>query len=227
VPGTLAAIKKIGYEGVEFAGYYDLEAKALRKMLDDNGLKACGTHTALPTLQGDQFEKTVEYNRILGNQFLIVPSLRAKTIDDWTKMAEEFTAIAAKVRPLKMHLGFHNHAIEFQAIDGQIPMDVFFGKTPKDVVMQLDVGHCVGGGADPVAYLKKYAGRALTVHIKEHSATKKDATFGEGVVNWPPVLRACETVGATQWYVIEEETSAYPGVEGIEKCINGLKKALA
>ena len=227
VPGTLAAIKKLGYEGVEFGGYYNLDAKALRKLLDDNGLKACGTHIGLETLQGDQLQKTIELNQILGNPFLIVPSVRAKTIDDWTKMAEAFNEVAATLRPLKMHVGFHNHTREFQAVDGQIPMDVFFGKTTRDVVMQLDIGHCVGGGGDPVTYLKKYAGRALTVHVKEHSATKRDATFGEGDVNWPPVLQACETVGGTQWFIIEEETSDYKGVEGIEKCINGLKKALA
>jgi len=59
VPGVLAGIKKIGYEGVEFAGYanYGNNASGLRKLLDDNGLKACGSHIqgGLPTLQGDGF----------------------------------------------------------------------------------------------------------------------------------------------------------------------------
>ncbi len=227
VPGTLASIKKLGYDGVEFAGYYDLDAKALRKILDDNGLKACGTHITVQTLLGDQLEKTVEFNRILGNRFLIVPSLRAKTLDDWAKQAETFNQIAEKLKPHKMRVGYHNHTQEFQAIDGQRPMDVFFGKTTKDVIMQLDIGHCVHGGGDPVAYLKKYPGRALTVHVKEWSDTKKDATVGEGDVKWPAVLQACETVGGTEWYVIEEETEAYKGVDGIDKCIKGLKKLLA
>ena len=54
-PGTIEAIGKMGYEGVEFAGYHgwDRKPKDLRKLLDDNGLKCCGTHTALPTLEGD------------------------------------------------------------------------------------------------------------------------------------------------------------------------------
>ncbi|MGB9603567.1 MAG: sugar phosphate isomerase/epimerase family protein, partial [Limisphaerales bacterium] len=44
LPGTIAAVAKMGYKGVEFAGYYGRDAKTLRKMLDDNGLKCCGTH---------------------------------------------------------------------------------------------------------------------------------------------------------------------------------------
>ena len=34
LPGTLAQVSKIGYKGVEFAGYYDRSAKELRKMLE-------------------------------------------------------------------------------------------------------------------------------------------------------------------------------------------------
>lgn len=228
VPGTLAAIRKMGYDGVEFAGYYNKDAKTLRQLLDDNGLKCCGTHVSVKTLVGDQLQKTIDFNLVLGNQFLTVASLMGvRTIADWTRSAETFNEISEKLKPHNMHAGYHNHTFEFQPLEGQLPMDVFFDKTNPDVVMQLDVGHCVHAGADPVVYLKKYAGRALTVHVKEWSATKKDAVVGEGDVKWPDVFQACETVGNTQWYIIEEETGAFQGVEGIEKSIKGLKKLLA
>src|SRR5690242_12094828 len=44
--GVIEAIGKMGYQGVEFAGYHGWDKKpdALRKLLDDNGLKCCGTH---------------------------------------------------------------------------------------------------------------------------------------------------------------------------------------
>src|SRR5436190_16076578 len=73
--GTVTAVAKMGYKGVEFAGYYGRDAKTLRKLLDDVGLKCCGTHTALDTLLGDTLAKTIEFNKTLGNTFLIVPSL--------------------------------------------------------------------------------------------------------------------------------------------------------
>src|SRR5690349_16002680 len=59
LPGTLNAVGKIGYKAVEFAGYYGRDAKTLRKLLDDAGLKCCGTHIQLDTLLGDKLAKTV------------------------------------------------------------------------------------------------------------------------------------------------------------------------
>jgi sugar phosphate isomerase/epimerase len=229
---TLAGVKKIGYEAVEFAGYFTFanDAKGLRKLLDDNGLKVCGTHIALTTLQGDQLAKTIEFNQIIGNQYLVVPSLppaNTATADAWAKTAEEFNQIAAKLTPLKMNLGYHNHATEFVAIEGQIPWDIFIGKTNQNVFGQLDIGHCQRAGADPVAYLKKYPGRALTVHVKEVDPTRPDALIGEGQVKWPDVFAACETVAGTRWYIVEEESNAYPDLTGIEKSLANLKKLLA
>lgn len=228
VPGTLAAIKKMGYDGVEFAGYYGKDARTLRQWLDDNGLKCCGSHVGLQTVTGDQLSATIEFNQALGNEFLIVPSARGvSTIDAWIKLAETLSGIAGKLGPLGMYVGFHNHSVEFQPIDGQLPMDVLFGKAAREVVMQLDVGHCVQAGADPVVYLNRYPGRALTVHLKEWSSTRKDAVVGEGDVKWPPVFEACEAVGGTRWYILEEETGAFSGLDGIEKSIRSLKKLLA
>ena len=77
--------------------------------------------------------------------------------------------------------------------------------------MQLDIGHAVHAGADPVAVMKRYPGRAKTVHVKDYSPTKRDALIGDGDVKWKEVLATCQTVGGTEWYIIEEESNAYPG----------------
>src|SRR5512142_502552 len=73
LPGTLAAVSKIGYRAVEFAGYHGRSAKELRQLLDANGLVACGTHTPYDSILGDKLKETIEFNRTIGNQFLIVP----------------------------------------------------------------------------------------------------------------------------------------------------------
>ncbi|MBN1126663.1 MAG: TIM barrel protein, partial [Sedimentisphaerales bacterium] len=126
LPGTIEKVAKMGYEGVEFAGYYDYSAKDLRKMLDDNGLKCCGTHTQMTTLEGDNLAGTIEFNKILDNKYLIVPWLdpeKHKTIQDWKNTAEVFNELATKVKPHGMMVGYHNHTHEFQAIDGVMPWD--------------------------------------------------------------------------------------------------------
>lgn len=73
--GTLAKLAALGYKGVEFAGYPPgRDAKAVRKMLDDNGLKAVGTHISIASMQGDALAATIEFNQIIGNTRLGVSS---------------------------------------------------------------------------------------------------------------------------------------------------------
>jgi sugar phosphate isomerase/epimerase len=225
--GTLAGLAKAGYQGVEFAGYYGRTAKELRKLLDDNGLRCCGTHTALNTLLGDELPRTIEFNQILGNPNLVVPSLPEKyrsSRQAWIDTAKLFAELADKVRPHKMRVGYHNHMVEFKPLDGEVPWDIFFQNTSKEVIMQIDTANCMMGGGDPIAYIRKYPGRAITVHIKEYSASKRDALIGEGDVNWKEFFAACESVGGTEWYIVEEESGAYPGLEAVTRSLQNLRK---
>ncbi|MCZ7644192.1 MAG: sugar phosphate isomerase/epimerase [Planctomycetota bacterium] len=230
LPGVLKQIGKMGYEGVEFAGYYGHSAKDLRKMLDDNGLKCAGTHIKLDTLLGDELPKTVEFNKVIGNKFLIVPGLQEQyrgSKDAWKKTAGIFNEIAERLKPHKMFTGYHNHTVEFQPLDGELPWDTFFGNTKKDVVMQVDTGNALHGGANVVPFVSKYPGRALTVHLKEYAAGRDKALIGEGDVDWTSCFDLCESVGATEWYIIEQESYAFPPMECIDKCLQNVKKLLA
>ena len=75
LPGTLAKIRAMGCEGVEFAGWYGHSAAQIRTWLDAEGLRVAGAHVGIETLQGDQLEASVEFAHTLGNEFLIVPCL--------------------------------------------------------------------------------------------------------------------------------------------------------
>jgi sugar phosphate isomerase/epimerase len=227
LPGTIAAVAKMGYQGVEFAGYYNYSAEDLRKLLDDNGLKCCGTHTQMTTLMPDNLSKTIEFNKTIGNKYLIVPWLDPnthKSREAWLKTADLFNELAEKVKPQGMRVGYHNHAHDFTPIDGEAPWDILFGNTSKDVIMQLDTGNAMQGGGDPIACLKRYPGRAVTIHLKEFSATNKNAIIGEGDIDWKQVFALCETVGGTKWYIIEEEKDVYPPLKAAELCLKNFKK---
>jgi sugar phosphate isomerase/epimerase len=229
LPGTIAGVAKLGYQGVEFAGYHNHTAPELRKMLDDNGLKCCGTHIGIETLLGDSLAQTIEFNKTIGNRNLIVPGLPEKYRNSaaaWRDTARLFSELAEKVKPQGMRVGYHNHASEFHPLDGQTAWDIFCSNSSKDVITQLDFGHALDGGGDPVAALKRYPGRAKTVHVTEWSATKKDALIGDGEVKWKEVLAACEKVAGTEWYIIEEETSGLPGLEGIDQALKRFRKLL-
>jgi sugar phosphate isomerase/epimerase len=227
LPGTIAAVAKIGYRAVEFAGYYGRDAQTLRKLLDDHGLKCCGTHIGLDTLLGDNLTKTLEFNQTLGNRFLIVPGLAEKytrTRQAWQDAAAIFNELADKVKPLGMRVGYHNHTIEFKALDAELPWDTFFGKTKKDVVMQFDTGNAMEGGGDATVYLKRYPGRAATVHAKPFSKAKPNALMGDDELPWPVIFDLCETIGGTEWYIVEYESDAYPPLVSVQKTFEVLKK---
>ncbi|MEI8039949.1 MAG: sugar phosphate isomerase/epimerase [Verrucomicrobiota bacterium] len=222
LPGMLAAVSKIGYKGVEFAGYHNRSAAELRKMLDDNGLVACGTHTPFESIKGDKLKETVEFNRTIGNKFLIVPWMNeTKSKQEWLDRAKLFNEAADTVKANGMWVGYHAHAHDFHQIEGVSAWDLFFGNTKPEVVMQLDTSNCREGGADPVAVLKKYPGRARSIHIKPHGAGP-EGIIGEGDVDWKGVFAFCEGKGKTQWYVVEHETSQNP-LDAVKRNFEALK----
>jgi sugar phosphate isomerase/epimerase len=208
-PGTVAKVAKIGYRGVEFAGYWGRSAKDIRNMLDDNGILACGSHTPYDDLLPNKIDATIEFNQVIGNKFIICPYMIGLTREQWLAHAQMFNNLADKLKPLGLWTGYHAHAHDFKKIGDQTAWDIFFGNTKAEVIMQLDTSNCCDGGADPVEVLNRYPGRVRTIHIKPNGAGP-EAIIGEDKINWTGVFEFCETRGNTQWYVVEHETSKNP-----------------
>ena len=224
LPRVLAAVKQMGYKGVEFAGYYGRNAAQLKTLLDDNGLVCCGTHTGLETLTGDNLKKTVEFHKTIGNKFLIcpyIPENRFATVEKCKELAQFFNELAEKVKGDGMRAGYHAHGGDFKKIGDETHWDLLFSNTAQDVVMQLDIGNCLDGGGDPYAILKKFPGRAATIHIKEHGG-KAGAPIGEGEIRWKEIWELCEKPGKTEWYIVEHESGAKP-LESVKECIDNLR----
>jgi len=227
LPGTVTAVAKMGYKAVEFAGYHGRDAKPLRALLDEVGLKCCGTHIGLDTLLGDNLAKTLEFNRILGNPFLIVPSLPEKyrkTRQAWQDAADLFNEISERVKPHGMRLGYHNHSVEFKPLEGELPWDTFFGRASKDVAIQFDTGNAMEADGDPVVFLKKHPGRVASVHVKPFSKAKPNALIGDDELPWKVIFNLCETVAGVEWYIIEYESDAYPPLVSVEKTLAVMRR---
>jgi sugar phosphate isomerase/epimerase len=224
-PAVVEAVAKMGYRGVEFAGYYGWQAADIRKVLDDHGLVCCGAHVGIDTLLGDELPRSVELHRTLGNRFLIVPGLGEQYRNSaaaWADTAKLFNEIAARLAPHGMLTGYHNHHIEFQPMEGQLPWDVFFGGTRPEVVMQLDLGNAMHGGGDPVAMFRKYPGRSITIHMKEHGGAAT-AVVGEGEVDWKQVMTLAAEIGGTEWFIVEHERDPATALADVDRCLQNLR----
>jgi len=222
-PGTIAAIAKMGYAGVEFAGYWNRSAADIRKMLDDSGIVACGSHTPSEmVLDPDKLKATIEFNQTIGNKFIIVPDMTGATRQVWLEKAKKFNDIAAQLAPLGLSIGYHSHFHDFHAVEGVLPWEVFGENTSPEVILQLDTSNCCDGGGDPVAELKKFPGRTRSIHIKPNGGGP-EAIIGEDKIDWTSVFAICETTGGTQWYVVEHETSKSP-LATVERTFVALKK---
>ena len=213
LPGSLKAVAECGYAGAEPWGYNgeSLEwqghsAQDIRKMYDDNGLTCCGIHLTTGALLGDNLARTVEFNRTLGNRFLIVAwdkqhmSSRAGAME----LAGILDDVTEKLKSENMFTGYHAHGFDFDTVDGEIAWDILFKNTRPEVIMQIDIGNCAGGGGDPIGTLRKFPNRARSVHLKDFGGPTPESVIGEGKADWPTIFRLCETEQNTEWYVVEE-----------------------
>jgi sugar phosphate isomerase/epimerase len=230
---ALVQVAKMGFDGVEFAGYhkYGGKAKELRAKLDELNLKVAATHIGTGSFRGAELQKTIEFHQIIGCKFLIVPGDGAFTDPEKSKaLAETFNKTAEVLKPLGMACGYHNHTGEFKKDpEGKTYYDLFAERTTKDVVLQQDCGWTAAAHYDPVAMMKKYAGRMKSTHFKPtvvEKAEGRKAFIGEDGLDWVAIYAACCDVGGTEWVTLEQE--AYPDkkspMEATEISFKALKK---
>jgi sugar phosphate isomerase/epimerase len=237
LPGTLKTVANIGYEVVEFyAPYYEWSvpyAKDVRALMDDIGLRCYSTHNHIESFTpGEGIGKAIELNQILGAKILVLATApkTVEGLDAWKKLCEQLSNVSDQLKPHGLATGYHNHQTEWAPLDGNLrTMDILAANTPKEFVLQLDVGTCVEAGADPVAWINANPGRIRTLHLKDWApgtvAEEKSyrVLFGEGVCPWRAIIAAAETTGGVEYYLMEQEGSRYPEFETARRCLDAWK----
>lgn len=222
---TLQGVAKMGYECVEFfSPYYEwttVHAKEVRKQLDDLGVKCYSTHNGGQSFSNDGIAKAIELNKILGAKYIVLASPgKVNSIDDWKRVADMLNSGNEKMAKEGLHAGYHNHIDEWKGEGGQTPMQVLANSTDKSVMLQLDVGHCIAAGVDPVAWINSHPGRIRSMHLKDWSPDKKfNVLIGEGVAPWKQILAAGESKGGVEYYLVEQEGSQYPEMETADRSL--------
>jgi len=209
--GTLSQLAKIGYKEVEFAGYHTHPATEVRDMLKANGLAAPSVHVGINALE-EMPDKLFEESRIVGHQWLTVPSLSGEknTADDWKRVADQFNKLAAQVKSAGFRFAFHNHNAEFKKVGKEVPLEILLkGTDPALVSYEMDVYWVVNGGGNPVDLLTRYPGRFKMLHVKDSAGPPdhKMVDVGAGKIDFKSVFARAKGV---EHYFVEHDEPADP-----------------
>ncbi|MDR1641282.1 MAG: sugar phosphate isomerase/epimerase [Clostridiales bacterium] len=210
--GVLAKVGKLGFTGVEFAGYGGYSAKELKKILDDSGLKSVGSHVPYDAITKDT-GAVIEYNAILGSEWIVCPHANMATRDDALRAAESFEKPAEKIAEAGIGFAYHNHHFEFAKSGESFLLDILLENTDNKLVFsELDMYWAAYAGVDPLEYLAKLGGRAKLLHVKQMKdfETKRCIDLGEGAIDFKKVLRVGAELGVLHYILEQEEFESDP-----------------
>ena len=226
--GTLKKVKEMGYDGVEFAGLFGKTAAEVKDLCQSIGLIPLSAHVPFVDMMSDP--SLLKTYADIGCEYVVIPYLTEEYRpgkEKFKEVIEGAKILGEKANALGLKLAYHNHDFEFEKIDGEYALDILYKEvSPALLETQLDTCWVNVGGEDPVAYIRKYAGRTSLVHLKDFVGRKsenmyaligikedqKKETVGEfefrplgaGVQDFPAILRAAEESGA-KWVIVEQD----------------------
>jgi len=204
VSGTFQQLARIGYSELEFAGYFDHDARKIRGLLDENGLTAPSSHVPLELMQSE-LEKTIEFASAVGHRYLVVPWLAEElrqSIDQYRRLAATLNEIGEKCKAAGLTFAYHNHDFEFDVIDGEVPYDILLNETdPDHVAMEMDVFWVTKAGRSPIHYINEWPGRFPLWHIKDMSSDRTMVDVGDGTIDFSTLFEHRERAGLRHGFV--------------------------
>jgi sugar phosphate isomerase/epimerase len=234
--GVLDKVASFGYKELETYSYRDGQIFGMAygdfgKYVKGLGMKVVSGHYGLDQIGGDTWTKAVADAKAIGMEYMIVPYIQdtdRKSIDDYKKICANLNKAGEVCNKNGIRFGYHNHAFEFETLDGQIPYDVMLKELDvKNVGMELDIFWVVNAGQDPVKLFEKHPGRFEQWHVKDMDKTdkNKNADVGTGSIDYKALFAKAKLSGMKHFYVEQE---SYPGasIDSIEASAKYLKTIL-
>lgn len=237
---VLREISGLGYEGVEFAGFYGKSAQEVKALLDMYKLEALSSHVGLHLIEEDMFG-VIAYHLAIGCKYISVPYLLDADRPGQPGFARVIAVIhrfARLCREAGITLLYHNHDFEFANLSGAYALDFLFDAVPEDLLKtEIDTCWVRYSGLDPAEYVKKYAGRSPVVHMKDYVCGEPTSPcqprpesfqfspVGAGCQDVASLVRASVAAGA-QWLVVEQDFPFVSPMEDAKTSIDSIRAAL-
>lgn len=251
--GTLKAVKEMGYDYVEFAGYFGKTAEEVKAMLDELGLKAISVHQGYELFL-EKGQEAVDYLKTIGAKYCAVPWMgpeKHKGEEGFDKAMEDITKVSKLLKANGITMLYHNHDFEFEKFDDKFKLDWLYETLSSDIIQtEIDTCWVHYAGYNPSEYLIKYTGRAPIVHLKDFVCEKlgngpvyalidgdgkesekpskeetgfKFAPCGTGRQNFAEILEAAEKAGAEYVIVEQDDTYDVPCLDAVKQSREYLK----
>ena len=221
--GALAAVAEMGYQNVEFAGFFGHSAEEVRAMLDRNHLEVSGTHSGLGELT-DNFAETVKYHKTIGNKRYIVPGVDTSNKEALDHAVELFNKYQPMLAAEGIELGYHNHHREFILNGSALYPNLYF-REKTNIKFEIDTFWAFVAHRDPVTVLEEFKDRLIgCIHLKDGNRypTVAGKALGEGSAPVRDVMAKANDLGLLM--VVESEGLNPTGLEEVKRCADFLKK---
>jgi sugar phosphate isomerase/epimerase len=230
---TIAELGKMGYKGIEAAGYadgkfYDLSPDVFKKEINGASMTVLSSHVG-KRLKDDMsksdwdelwmwWEVAIQTHKSAGMKYIVMPSMpKVKTLADLKVYCDYYNQIGEKCNAAGLRFGYHNHSFEFVEIEGEMMYDYMIKNTdPSKVFFQMDVYWVVRGGQSPVEYFNNYPGRFEILHLKDHKELGQS-----GMVGFDAIFNNTGKAGV-KYLVVEVEKYNYSPLESINKSLDYL-----
>ena len=208
-------VKELGFDGVEFAGYFGLDAKTLKAKLDELGLVAVGTHIKIENYLPENIEKTAEFHKTLGCLYIGVGGADNDTVEECERTGDILKK-GAEVTGITTY--YHNHTEEFKPLEnGRTAMDIIGERTK----LELDTYWSFYAGIDNYKYITEHKDNIILIHIKDGiDGTPK--ALKEGNNDLDAVVKASKDIGV-EWLVLENDNPVPDGLSDAARSMEYLK----
>lgn len=242
VKAVLEKVAASGYTNVETYGFsikdqfWGLSPFELKKILDENNLKAVSGHYNLGSFLYDgnttELIASIEAAKALKSEFLTVPWVDEpfrKNLEDYKKIASRLNQAAKMCADSGLKFAYHNHDFEFQKHDGVTGYEILLNETDKNLVcFELDLYWVVRSGNDPLQLFKENPSRFKMWHVKDMDKQNQalNTEVGSGSIDFKPFFTAAKQAGMVHFFVEQENNFAVNSFQSIKTSCDFISKKL-